>query len=102
MYFLSLIQEAMLECVDTEKLKVAPENISGIKLPIQMFRAVLDEETWELMEMRHLMNNPKCRKVWVTSHGNELGRLSQGMTGQVEGTNTIMFINKEDIPKACW
>ena len=50
--------------------------------------------------MQHLVKNPKYQKVWGTSYANELGQLAQRMLGRVEGTNTIMFINKEDTPTA--
>ena len=59
-----------------------------------MLNAVLDEETEELMEMRHLMKNPKYRKVWGTSYGNKLRQLAKGIPVRVEGKNIIIFINK--------
>ncbi len=34
-----------------------------------------------------------------TASGNEIGRLAQGMPGHVEGTNTIFFITKDQIPQ---
>ena len=46
------------------------------------------------------MKKPKNRKVWGASYGNKLGWLAQGIPGRVEGTNDIMFINREDIPTA--
>ena len=65
-----------------------------------MLNAVLDEDTGELMEYRHLIKNPKYRVIWGNAYGNELGRLAQGMKGQVNGTNTIFCIDKKDIPAA--
>ena len=47
-----------------------PENFARRKLPIKILNTVLDEETGELMEIRHLMNKPKYRKVWGTYYGN--------------------------------
>ena len=67
-----------------------------------MLNAVLYEETGELMENRHLMKKLKYREVWGTSYGNKLAQLAQLMSGQVEGTNTIIFINKEYILTDCW
>ena len=52
--------------------------------------------------MRHLRINPKYRDLWGKSYGNEFGRLAQRMAGQVEGTHTTFFIEKKDIPTACW
>ena len=50
------------------------------------------------MEYRHLIGNPKYRKLWQSSYGDEIGRLAQGMPGRVEGTDTIFFIKKKDVP----
>ena len=59
-----------------------------------MTNAVLDEDTGELMEYRHLMKNPKYRQLYGKSYAKELGRLAQGMPGQVEGTNTFFSLTK--------
>eukprot|EP00957_Ditylum_brightwellii_P196504 14972391-Ditylum_brightwellii.AAC.1 len=37
--------------------------------------------------------------TWISSTGNELGRLADGIPGQVEGSNTIGFIKKSAISK---
>ena len=42
---------------------------------MQLLNAVLYEEIDEIMEMQHLVNNPKYQKLWGTIYGNELGRL---------------------------
>ena len=65
-----------------------------------MLNVVLDKDTGELFEYRYLMRNPKYRKLWGKSYGNELGHLTQGIPGRVEGTNTIFLINKSDVPTA--
>ena len=54
----------------------------------------------ELLEYRHLVANPKTRSTWTHSYGNELGRLAQGMPGRNTGTNTIVFIKKDQVPRA--
>ena len=65
--------------------------------------AILDNDTGELLEYCYLMNCPKYQKVWDHSFGgNTIGRLSQGMEGRVEGTNTIFSINKKRVPTAWW
>ena len=33
------------------------------------------------------------------SYGNEIGRLAQGMPGRNTGTNTIIFIKKNQVPQ---
>ena len=46
------------------------------------------------------MKNLKYCQLYGKSYAKELGHLAQGMIGQVEGTNTIFFINKADVPTA--
>ena len=64
--------------------------------------AVLDDETGELLEYRHLIKRPKYKKDWGFSFGNEIGRLAQGMPGRNTGTNTIFFIHKKEVPDNRW
>ncbi len=56
-----------------------------------MLNAVLNMTTGKLMEMRHLLVNPKYKDLWGKSYTKELGRLMQGVPG-VTGTDTIIFI----------
>ena len=56
-----------------------------------MLNAVLDMTTGELLEMRHLLVNPKYKELWGKSYTKELGQLAQGVPG-VTGTDTITFI----------
>ena len=60
--------------------------------------AVIDNEIGELLEYRHLIQRPKYKKDWGFSFGNEIGRLAQGMLGRNEGTDTLEFIDKKEIP----
>ena len=69
---------------------------------VDLAAAVLDEETGELLEYRHLIKKPKVKEQWGYSFGNEIGRLAQGMPGRNIGTNTIYFINKGEIPNERW
>ena len=82
------------------------KNTAGRKYPLQFLHeyanAVLDAETGELLEYRHLIKHPKYRQIWGVSYGNEIGRLAQGMPGRVIGTNTIFFIDKSQIPQDRW
>ena len=92
----------MLRCVTVAHMKLSPKQLSIRHFPIEMINAVLNEETGELMEYRHIMKNPKYRQLYETSYSKELGRLAQGMPGKAEGTNTIYFIDKADIPAERW
>ena len=63
--------------------------------------AVLDGDTGELLEYRHLMKNTKYKEIWGKSFGNEVGRLAQGMPGRIskeKATNTMFFIAQNEIP----
>jgi hypothetical protein len=62
-----------------------------------MLNAVLDMTTGELLEMRHLLVNPKYKELWGKSYTKELGRLAQGVPG-VTGTGTIIFIRRDEVP----
>ena len=65
---------------------------------VDLAAAVLDKETAELLEYRHLIKRPKHKKTCGYSFGNEIGRLAQGMPGRYIGTNTVYFIHKAEIP----
>ena len=65
-----------------------------MKLLYEIAGAVLDGETGEMIEYCHLRISPRYRDVWGKLSGNEIGRLSQGMPGQIDGTNTLFFIEK--------
>ncbi len=60
---------------------------------------VLDWDTGKLLEYRQLLRDPKHKEIWTKAGANELGRLAQGVGGRIEGTNTIFFIHKHEIPQ---
>ncbi len=62
-----------------------------------MLNAVLDMTTGKLMEMRHLLVNPKYKDLWGKLYTKELGQLAQGIPG-VTGTDTIIFIRRNKVP----
>jgi len=53
---------------------------------------VLDDETGDLLEYRHLLKHPKYRDVWSQSFGKEIRRLATV-------TETIAFVSKQQIPR---
>ncbi len=119
------MQEAMLACVDiyrseytfsedlglhnytlnltkpTEKFTVMPQQMSMRHLPMawfcEMANSVIGEGS-ELLEYKQLVANPKTRAKWTHSYGNKIGCLAQGMPGRNTGTNTIIFIRKNQAP----
>ena len=98
----SITQDCILSTVEISTAKISASAASQRKYPKQILNeiasAVLDVETGEMMEYRHLMQNPKYRKDWGYSFGNEVGRLAQGMPGRVTGTETMKFVTMTDIP----
>ena len=82
---------------------VNPRQAAARQFPLQTFaemaNAVLDVETGELLEYRALLRSRKHGPDWSHSSANEFGRLAQGIGGRIKNpTNTIVFINKEDVP----
>ena len=66
---------------------LTPVNASHRLFPVEILNAVLDKDTGELLEMHHLLVNPKYKDVWGKSYTTRLGRLAQGIPGVSEGTN---------------
>ena len=104
-YTMSKMQ-ALLSAIDMPDSCPSASQAALRTFPLQFLAdfaaAVIDDDTGELLEYRHLIKNPKCRKDWGHSFGNELGRLSQSMPGRSDGTNTMSFIDKAEIPNDCW
>jgi hypothetical protein len=63
-----------------------------------MLNAVLDMDTGKLMEMKLLLVNPKYKEVWGKLYTTDLGYLAQGIPGVSKGTDTIVFIRRDEVP----
>ena len=83
-------------------IEIKPQQLASRKFPIHMLNAVLNEETGKMMEYRHLLADPKYKTIYSKAFGKEVGRLAQGIPGVVQGTDTITFICKEEIPDEEW
>jgi len=93
-------QDVLLHIANAgREAKVTAKSAASKKYPIQFLcdyaGAVLDGETGELLEYRHLITRPKYKQAWGTSFGNEIGRLAQGMPGRVKGTDTMFFYREK-------
>ena len=99
----ALTQEVILSCMELTDTPATPRQLALKKLPMKLLceiaGAVLDGETGEMMEYRHLRISPRYREVWGKLFRNEIGRLAQDMPGRVDGTNTLFFIDEEKIPR---
>ena len=98
----TIMQETMLRMINIQQPNFSPKRAASRKYPKEALAAVLNEETGELMEYRHLIANPKYRPIWKPAYGKEIGRLAQGIPGVVEGTNTMVFIPRNEVPEDRW
>ncbi|MDH5650207.1 MAG: hypothetical protein OEY67_11205, partial [Gammaproteobacteria bacterium] len=85
--------DSMADCY----VKVPPEQ-AKLEVHTDVANAVLDEETGKMLNYRDLLRHPKYKEDWSKSSANEFGRLAQGVGGRVEGTETIFFIHKHQVP----
>jgi len=98
------MDEVMLFCAQAspKKYTIKPHQAAQHKYPLEllceMAGAVLDKDTTDLLEYRHIIKHPEHKLVWGSAFGKEIGHLAQGLTGIVEGTDTIDFISLHDIP----
>jgi hypothetical protein len=79
--------------------KAAPSarQASAQKYPLQFLcnwaSSILDDETGNLLEYRHLLKNPKYKDLWSQSFSKEIRQLATT-------TKTIAFLTKSEIPQA--
>ena len=67
----TITQEALASTV--EKQKGFTENYEHLKpTALEMAGAVMDTDTGDLMEYRHLMKHPKYKEVWGSQLGTKL------------------------------
>ena len=99
----TITQELLLAACEIANYNIEPRKVASQRYPLRLLcelaGAVMDKESGELFKYLHLMSRPKYKEVWGISLGNEIGRLVQGMPGSVDGTNTIFFISKDDVPR---
>ena len=67
-----------------------------------MINTVLNQETGEMMEYRNVMKTSKYRELYEKAYARELSRLSHGIPGLADGTETIFFIDKNNVPSDRW
>jgi hypothetical protein len=101
----TITQEDLLSCIHNYgkamSHPVTAHRTAQQQYPTNMIHTVLDKTTGHIMEMWHLLVNPKCKELWGESYTKELRHLAQGMSGVSKGTNTIVFMHRKDIPHNC-
>ena len=82
-----------------KQLKGLTRHIDQLENEVYQVMAVMDAEKGKLLNYRQLMRNPKYKKQWSRSSANTFGRLANGVGRRIKNpTNTICFINKQDVP----
>jgi len=94
----TITQETILHLLHNTRTPLTPRSAATRQFPHDVLSAILDTDTGELLEYRHLIKNPKYCTIWKNAYGKELGRLAQGIPGTVKGTNTIVFTAYNEIP----
>jgi hypothetical protein len=94
----TITQESILHLSQRHTPIFTAQQAASRLFPADILNAILNEDTGELMEYRHLIKHPKYSTIWKKAYGKELGRLAQGIPGTVQGTDTMVFITKHDIP----
>ena len=91
----TVTQEALLSAIAMSSMTVTPQILAARRFPMkllcEMAGAVIDS-SGEVLEYRKLITRDKYCIICGKAMGNEIGRLSQGLKGRVEGTNIIYLI----------
>jgi hypothetical protein len=99
----NITKDAMLSVMELSTRKLQARNLATRQFPAQFFQdmigAVMDSDTGDMLEYRHLLKNPKYRETWSKAFGKEIGRLAQGQEGVFEGTDALHFIDYDEIPR---
>jgi hypothetical protein len=69
----------------------------NINMP--MDNSVINEDNGASLECRHLIKDTSTFTIWNKAAANEFGRLAQGVGDRIEGSNTIVFIPRQAVPK---
>jgi hypothetical protein len=94
----TLTQDYMLHMMEIPGYTTpfTPQQAASQTFPLQFLcdlaYAVLDDDTGNLLEYRHLIKHPKYTDTWSNSFRNEIRQLATM-------TETIFFISKTDIPQ---
>ena len=98
----TVTQEAILDCMNIyiyiTSCGLTPANAARQSFPVELLNAVLGMDTGELLEMRHLLVNPKYKELRGKLYTTELGCLAQGIPSVSKGTDAIVFIAHNEIP----
>jgi hypothetical protein len=101
--YVDLTSDVIFTLCEISNRELSHKTLASKKFPLQLFcefaGAVMCDDTGDLLEYRQLAKIPKYRQKWTNAFGKEIGRLAQGIDGIVEGTNTIFFVDYDEIPE---
>jgi hypothetical protein len=101
-YYNTCLQQRLQQChhvqtlPSSKNMMITPEMNGSPSFPLA--NAVIDPDTGKAQEYRQLIADPKTRGVWLHAAANEFGRLAQGVKTHIEGTKTIKFISRSQVP----
>eukprot|EP00804_Cyclotella_cryptica_P014541 CCRYP_004835-RA/>CCRYP_004835-RA protein AED:0.45 eAED:0.39 QI:0/0/0/1/0/0/2/0/241 len=97
----TITQETILHLLHNAQTPLTPLQAATRCFPCDALSAILDNDTRELLEYRHLIKNAKYCTIRQKAYGKELGHLAQGIPGTVQGTKIIVLIAPSQIPSNC-
>eukprot|EP00804_Cyclotella_cryptica_P024842 CCRYP_001786-RA/>CCRYP_001786-RA protein AED:0.36 eAED:0.36 QI:0/0/0/1/0/0/2/0/340 len=75
-----ITQETILHLLHNTRTPLTPQNAATRQSPCDALSAILDTDTGELLEYRHLIKNPKYCTIWKNAYGKELGKVSPALS----------------------
>ena len=91
----TITQDCAYHLIETQAPPSA-QQASARKYPLQFLcdwaHSILDDDTGDLLEYRHLMKHPTYKDTWTKSFSKEIQRLATT-------TETIFFLTKPEIPE---
>ena len=83
--------QVIYNCLKENAIRHPKTMIQHDYLP-SMENSIIDDYIGKELNYHKLSKHTKHQNIWKQSYANELGRLSQGEGGRVEGTYTIFFM----------
>ncbi len=65
---------------------------------VEQAQLIHNKDTGKWLTYHQLIRNPKHKATWSHSAANKFGRLANGVGGCIKGTNTLIFITKDQVP----
>jgi hypothetical protein len=99
----SVTKDVMLTLLELNAWQPSVQQLATRKFPMQFLckfaGAIMDEETGDMLEYRHLVKIPRYQEEGSTAFGMKIRKLAQGLLGIVEGTKTLFFIPFDKVPE---